>query len=523
MERVPKAINQQHHRGIPQLQSLDEYLAKDSSFLSAYARALAAIACDDGALTLAEFSALTDVARETGGSAVIGASFLRAVQEPISVSKALDALREVVESAPSVDRHVAWTRSKPLFALQGFKARGFGERLGAALGLKSDHLDMSGLPPDDDQGAMQAISDQVKRVFKGRVLVNAVEELARQVGDVSLVQAARIYVRGELDRGVLHEKAMLAAEQIELGIEAYERELTQAAASEATAQSLIETASEMERQVDQRLALVEARIQQEREFFDYDIDELVHDAGNALEVAVTDRLSTDQWKKSDVWLSIARTQYGKEMERRIERLLRRKEESLRFLKEDLRLFQNDVRLTHASLGRRQHHSELAKLMPSMRIGTRAWGAADSAATVALVSSGAATAGLAAVGYFAGVAVVLPLVSVAAPYIGGAALLGGLFKWLHDSEKLKKSEIREKREAFEKQLKLRLEAAQASFNQQFEEVGQAFRASAVYLVLPIKLEAEAAGRLIGMQKRVAERAVGQYEVALRQLRSELDGI
>ena len=86
------------------------------------------------------------------------------------------------------------------------------------------------------------------------------------------------------------------------------------------------------------------------------------DAGNAIELAMTDRLNTDQWKDDDVWASMGRNQFGQEMERRLDRIVRRKEQALHLLQEDLRLFQSGMRLGQSQVFQRQHHAALAKLI-----------------------------------------------------------------------------------------------------------------------------------------------------------------
>ena len=55
------------------VRSLDEHLSSDQSFSSAYARAVGAIAGNEGSLTLAQFAAVTDIAGDGKSSAVFTA------------------------------------------------------------------------------------------------------------------------------------------------------------------------------------------------------------------------------------------------------------------------------------------------------------------------------------------------------------------------------------------------------------------------------------------------------------------
>lgn len=199
---------------------------------------------------------------------------------------------------------------------------------------------------------------------------------------------------------------------------------------------------------------------------------------------------------------MGRQQFGLEMERRLDRIVRRKEQSLHLLQEDLRLFQQAMRLNQSSVFQRQHHSTLARLMPRLRVGTRIVNSVDTAANVTLMSGAVVAAGTGTAAYLIGAAVVLPVVAPAAPFVGGAVLLAGAFKWFTDGGKRKRTEIRDKRAAFEAELRKQLQAAELSFNAQLDLVAQGFHDSALQLLTPLLLEAEAAGRVPGMKWRPA---------------------
>jgi hypothetical protein len=282
----------------------------------------------------------------------------------------------------------------------------------------------------------------------------------------------------------------------------------------------VAAAQELQRQVQQRLALVDARLAYERSMFWQDVDDAVHDAGNAIELAIAERLRTDQWKDEDVWDSIGRHQFGQEMERRLDRVVRRKEEALNLLLHDLRLFQSDMQLTQSSVFERQHHATLARLMPRLRIGTRLVNSVDTAANITLMSGAVAAAGTGTAAYLFGVAVVMPVIAPMAPVVGGAVLLAGAFKWFSDIGKRKRSEIRDKRRAFEEELRKRLKEAEASFIAQLDQVAQGFHESARQMLTPILLEAEAAGRVQGMRQRIADKVIAQSQAAIRQLETHL---
>ena len=116
--------------------------------------------------------------------------------------------------------------------------------------------------------------------------------------------------------------------------------------------------------------------------------------------------------------------------------------------------------------------------------------------------------------------VLPVVAPAAPFVGGAVLLAGAFKWFTDAGKRKRTEIRDKRAAFEAELRKQLQGAEHTFNAQLDLVAQGFRESAEQMLMPLLLEAEAAGRVPGMRQRIADRVITQAQTAITQLDAEL---
>jgi hypothetical protein len=147
---------------------------------------------------------------------------------------------------------------------------------------------------------------------------------------------------------------------------------------------------------------------------------------------------------------------------------------------------------------------------------------DTAANVTLMGSAMAAAGTSTAAYLFGVAVVVPVVAPVVPFVGGAVLLASAFKWATDTTKRKRSEIRDKRRAFEEELRKRLKTAEDAFTSQMERIGDAFYESARQLLTPVMLEAEAAGRIQAVRKRIADRVIAQSQAAISQLQAALGG-
>ncbi|WP_371869704.1 hypothetical protein [Duganella flavida] len=502
------------------VRSLDEHLSSDQSFSSAYARAVGAIAGHEGSLTLAQFAAVTDIAGDGQSSAVFTALVLNAIESGVEVDWALNALGRSCTGIEQQAREQALGMAIPLLALHGAEARALAQRLAKVLSVRLSPEDLNRLPPAEERGIFANLGEQARRLVRGRSLADAVADFGRTAGQLELIDHARHFQAGEIDQVALRELVSTTTASITQNISIYQEQLRLLTPGDVAATPLVSAASDLRSQVAQRLVLVEQRIAYERGLMVEEIDDAVHDAGNAIELAMTDRLNTDQWKDEDVWASMGRNQFGQEMERRLDRIVRRKEQALHLLQEDLRLFQSGMKLGQATVFQRQHHAALAKLMPRLRIGTRIVNKLDTAANITLAGGAAVAASTGTAAYLIGAAVVLPVVAPVAPFVGGAVLLAGAFKWFTDGGKRKRTEIRDKRMAFEAELRKQLVAAEQSFNAQLDQVAEGFRDSAVQLLTPILLEAEAAGRVPGMRQRIADRVITQAQAAIRQLDAEL---
>jgi hypothetical protein len=503
------------------LRTLDEHLCTDQSFASALARALGAFATgEDGAMTLAQFAAVTDLAGEGKASAVFTALVLNAIESGVTVDWAMNALARSSAGADPVAREGAFAMMKPLLALQGTRARPLAAKAARALGLRVTAEHYYGLPPEQERRLLNNLGTQARKLVRGRTLVDAVADFGRSTGQAELLDHARGFNGGMLDETQLREVVQRAVDTIAGGIATYQESAAAPLPPETGAASLSATAAQLREQVLQRLALVDARIAYERRMLWQDIDDAVHDAGNAIEVAIAERLDNEAWKDEGVWSSIGREQFAREMELRLDRVARRKGEALDLLQHDLRLFQSDMRLNQVDAFARQHNAALARLMPRLRIGTRLVNSVDTAANLTRLGSAVAAAGTGTAAYLFGVAVVVPVVAPVVPLVGGAVLLASAFKWATDTNKRKREEIRDKRRAFEDELRRRMKEAEEGFIVQLDRIGAAFYESASALLTPLMLEAEAAGRIQAMRKRIADKVIGQAHAAIAQLQAAL---
>ncbi len=518
------------------LPSLAHHLLQDKSFLSCYARTLAAIAMADKSVSLADFAALTDVARQSQQPALIGMLILHALEQGVDVDRALAELARAQAGVAPQECAAAWAMAQPLLQGQGLASRPLAKRLAAALQVAMSPQELAALPPEDDAGLIRQLGATARRLVKGKDVTDRVIEFARDIGDPEMIKSARACQSGALSRQALGQQFEQVAQRIEQEMALFASRapvVGEAFASQAASGAglpghrsallppiLQHPAQALRQQIEQRLAIVAARIRHERQTFQEDIDDLVHDAGNAIERSITERLQTDAWKDKDVWASIARTDFGKEAERRIARAVQRREETLRLFKEELKLFQSDMQVVQASILARQHHAELAQLMPPLRLGTRVVNAMDSAASLTLGAGTIAVAGTGAAAYLLGSAVVLPFVAPAVPFLAGAMAAAGLFKWFTDSDKRKIAEIQSKRNAIEAVVRQRLDEAAQSFSSQLDQLEHDYHQTALALLAPLVLDYEAAQQVAVLHQKLASRIIEHAGTTMNRLRLEL---
>ncbi|MCX9155945.1 hypothetical protein OPU71_07370 [Niveibacterium sp. 24ML] len=506
-------------RFAPPAPDLDEHLRADRGFPAAFLRAICAVALDDGDISLSEFAALDALARRTEDSALSAALLVHGVEHPIGVPQAIADLHAASEGVDQGVRAAALDAAMPLLKLQGARSRELIQRFAQALGQPTTHLVLDATP-DGAPSLWTRVSRGSKRLLDRDGLVALAEECIHLTGDTALHGPLADYLDGRCPAGSLRAALESSTRAASERIAEFEAQVAARVAQNGgmsnLAQQLAGDAERLRQQIGQRLAMVEARIDFERQTFREDIDELVHDAGNGFMLEVAERLKTDDWKQAKVWERIGSSQFGKDVERRVNRAVSRREQALHLMYEDLRLFQEDMKLTRVSILERQHHSGYAQLIPPLRMGARVANAVDGAAKLTLGAGALSIVGSGAAAYVLGTAAVLPLIAPAAPLIGGAMVVAGLVKWFSDPQGRKDKELAHKREAFERVLREQLEQAEASFGAQLERIGEAFRDSADHTLRPMILEGQAAERLASQQGRLARQLIERSRQGLTRI-------
>lgn len=512
-------MSMQSPTGTTQHRELVDYVAQDATFPTAYLRAVAAIASSDGVLNVADFNALNDVASLLNDSALARVVLLEYIERPIPWREALVDLQTAAANIDHATAAAAFEAARTLLSLQGNRSRELAKSLADALryNVRPDELAVF---PADEQTMWNKVSMGSVRIVKGRKYADLADLCLRATGDAELANAVLAFEHGSIDKTELARRMTNACAVASAEIATFNARIADIEGTRDTALVFLESAHALQKQVAQRLAIADARIAFERDTFAEDIEEILHDGGNAFERDVVERLGTDKWKRAIVWESIAKSTFGKELERRVNRVIARREESLRLIHEDLRLFQEDMSLSRSTILKRLHHSQLSSNAPTLRWGTRLKNGVETAANTTLAAGGATVLGTGAAAYFLGAAVVMPVIAPAAPIIGGVLLVAGAFKWMMNPGERKIEEISHQRAIFEQAFRAQLDAARGELNTQLDATAQQFHATAQQLVRPVLLEAQAAERLSDLHLRVARKLNDHSQKALAEMMAAL---
>lgn len=498
--------------------TIEKYLKQYPSFVTSYAKALGATANVDGVTSLTELSLLIDIARRTASPAVVGAVMFGAILDETDIDDALSELADTAVGLDVIQRESAFVGSLSLLALQGPKAKKVALKFAKALDVKPDFVEV---PTATEWGLFEDFIGEARRTFSRGDLADAMVECGRSLGHWGVIDHYQAYRRGEITHGQLF--ARVSALHDQMLAETNEGEST-IEADVPVPLTLDSAAGQLRAQLQQRFLLLEERIRYEQQTFAHEVDYIVHDAGNAFERGMLDRLATDDWRKTQVWESIARTQFAEEAAHRIDRALKQREEGLRLLHEELRLFRSEIGIAQRVVFDREHHARFEALMPPLQLTARMLHRLDELAKATLGTGGVAVAGAGTAAYYLGTLTVFTTIAPALPYMGGALLAAGLVKWLlPPNERRKYAEIRDKRKALERVVRDKLEEAQTVHAAELERIYVGFCEAAPALLAPVALEAEALRHLPGMRKKLVKGAAARSRATLKRLKSRLEEV
>lgn len=496
---------------VPSRPDLKSHVYNNNGSQSALLRSITAIATADGIVSLAEYDVLSQIVSHSEQPALAAHMVHSYLEKPVDTKTAFAMLGSVVSGNEEMCQS-AYDVALPILQLQGDQSKSLAQDLAKVLNIKLTPEELSELEHGATSMSLSTVVTRAKRMLFDKKLFYLTDNCLRLTGDTELVRLVSDYLDGKIEQTDVYTRVSYLNAEISRQLGEFEQRLLDASSIEHTVKKYTETADELFNQVSQRLALVAARIDYEKVFFNDSLEEAIYDAGNEFELEITYRLKSDNWKDAGAWEHIAKSTFAKELERRVNRLVLPYEKQLLLMKEDLRLFQKEMRIVNTSILERQHHTQFANLMPSLRNMTRVLNTTDDIATVT-IKGGTIITISGAVAYFFSAATVLPVILPVVPYFGGAMLVAAIFKWFYDSAGRKGTEILHKRKEFEKVLRDKLSEARESYFQQLDKVGEEYLLSANELLKPVMLEAHAAKQLAGLQKKVTQRMLKEAHKTL----------
>jgi len=496
--------------------NLDLVAQSAPSVQAAFLKVLTAIAASDGSVCISEYDQLVDVATKLDASPIASYCTLRHIEEPAGFSSAIAELKGKSSSILEHERRSLFDLALPLLHLQGDQASKYAIDLGKALGMSLTEHELHHFQSGPTPTFWKTITAHSVRRIKGREPLAQARDCIRITGNPGLAKQVVSYLDGDIEVRDLEAHVALQINDFKKQLAAFKSSIDGHLPSEEKGRRYQQTAEALLKQVNQRLVLLKARIDLEKDEFTQEFEEVVHDAGNAFELDVLERLKSSSWTLEKVWAGIGSTTFGKELERRIDRLTRRHEERLRLYKEELRLFSEEYRLTRVSLLNRTHHTELARSMPNLRAGTKVLNAVEGVADATIGGGVLAGVGTGTAMYFLGASTVLPVIAPVVPFVGAALLVAGAIKWMMDSSGRKDEEVRHKRDAFEAGLRTKMDDIRVSYFSQLDTLMVEFVKTARAMVDPVLLEADAVQRLQGLQSKVAQRLISDAHQSIKRL-------
>ncbi|MFT3859004.1 MAG: hypothetical protein QM742_16390 [Aquabacterium sp.] len=495
---------------------LDEVVTQTPSIQAAFLQVMGAIAAADGAVSIAEYGVLVELASRINGSSIAAYSVAHHILRPVDVRLAMSRLKQAADQESTDVRRALLQGAMPMLVQQGDAAVPLAQDLARNLGLSLTALELGKLQGLSSSSSWWGLPEQKLRQFLRRDVVRRASHCVRLTGSAALIATLRDFVGGRTEIDTLEACMRETLSEFSAALQRFESSISGAAIDSGQSKAYRDAADLAFRQVNQRLAVVAARLRQDKLEFDEDLEEFINDSANSFEKDIVDRFKSADWKDGKAWEAIRSSDFGKGLERRISRMSERSEHRLRLYQDELRLFAEEYDLMRAQVLSRPHHTQLAGIMPGLRMTTSLLNTLEDAANVAVGGGLIAGLGLGAAVYTLGAAVVLPIVAPAMPFVGGAIVVGGVIRYFMDPMARRDGEIQHKRAAFERELRQQVSQIRESYFAQLDAVLKGYQHTARIMVEPLVLEAEALSRLPELEKLVGQHLVTQARASLRQL-------
>jgi hypothetical protein len=495
-----------HAITVDQGDGLEQFVQTGPSAPVALVRALAAVVCEDGVLSLPEVSALAELATRLDESNLSAYTALRCIELRPSLDSSLRQLADEAASLDAAQRSRLLDLALPVIELQGDRALSHAERIADSMRVPLPQVRRAALEAQAGAPWWKAVTTQAVRRVTSSGAIQAARNCYLATRNPDVARAVAAFQDGEIDADSLARTVSAARDGFLVTLDALERTMTAADAPPGMKEALLNAARALQTQIEQRLQLIRARIGLEKRQFEASLENLINDSGDAFEVEAMSLFREADQGKSGAWKHLARSTFGRELERRISRAEHDFGERLSLLKQEVSIFAQDYGYAVTQLLATPHHARLAKVMPNLRIGTRVLNVVETAARTTLTAGAVAGVGTGAAIYFLGAAAVLPVVAPAVPIVAAAMVVAGLINKLMDGNARLAREIAHMRTSLEDELRKQLLSMQQSYFRQLDETQQAFEKTAVAVMRPLLLEAYAQAGLQQVQARLVADAV-----------------
>jgi hypothetical protein len=496
--------------------ALEQFVQSGPSASVALVRALAAVVCSDGVVSLPELSALTDAATQLEASNLCVYTALRSIELRPGLDASLRVLNAQSSSLDAAQRSRLLHLALPVIELQGGEALGHAERFAQALQADVPQPLRAALEAKANAPLWKVFTAQSVRRVMASAEIQSARDCYHATRSADVARALADFLAGNVDAAALAHTVAVARTAFIEGLEGVEAATRAAQGATAGRDALLKAARQLQAQIEQRLQLIRARIDLEKREFDESLEDLINDAGNAFEAEAVGLFRDADERKPGTWQQLARSSFGRELERRITRAERLYANRLSLLQQEVSIFAQDYGYAVTQLLLSPHHARLAPAMPGLRVGTRVLNALDDAANLTLKGGAVAGVGTGAAVYFLGAAAVLPVVAPAVPIVAGALLVAGLVKWVMDTDARLGREIAHKRTSFEAEFRRHLQAMRASYFTQLDQTQQAFEDTATAVMTPLLLEAYAQAALQQVHSRLTLEATRTARALLSRL-------
>lgn len=500
---------------VDQGDSLEQFVRHGPSASVALVRALAAIVCDDGSLSLPEVSALTELATRMDESNLSAYTALRCIELRPSLDNSLRQLEVEAKNLDAAQRSRLLDLALPVIELQGDRALAHAERIADSMRVPLPPVRRAALEAQAGAPWWKAVTTQSVRRVTSSGTIQAARNCYLATRNPDVARALAEFLDGAVDADSLARTVSAARDAFLVNLDALERTTKSADAPARMKEALLNAAQVLQAQIEQRLQLIRARIELEKREIEAAIEDLINDSGNALEVEAVSLFREAEHGNPSAWKHLARSSFGRELERRISRAEHHYGERLSLLKQEVSIFAKDYGYAVTQLLSTPHHARLATAMPNLRFGTRVLDVVETTARVTLTAGTVAGVGAGAAIYFLGASAVLPIVAPAVPTVAAAMVVAGLIKKLMDGNARLSREIAHKRKALEDELRKQLLSMQQSYFRQLDETQQAFENTAVAVMKPLLLEAYAQAGLQQVQARLMADSVRNARALLAQ--------